>query len=67
MRRIILNSLLLLSFIALGTICVTVADSDTGQFKGLKSYLSRAGDAGITCTSMASPAVFTCRVRRTSQ
>src|SRR5438552_15833632 len=36
MRRIILNSLLLLSFISLGTICVTAADTDTGEFKTVK-------------------------------
>ena len=43
MRRIILNSLLLLSFIALGTICVTVADSDTGQFKAVKKLPLEGG------------------------
>jgi len=36
MSRIIRYSLLALSFIALGTICVTAADTDTGEFKTVK-------------------------------
>src|SRR5207244_2172918 len=43
MRRIILNSLLLLSFTALETVCVRAADSDAGQFKAVKKLPLEGG------------------------
>src|SRR5207253_10722631 len=38
MRCIIRNSILVLSFLALGTICVVAGDADTSQFKVIKKF-----------------------------